>query len=74
MRWRLDIAHLVLHLICRHLVENEEKSPDNFVGRVADCKDNTVVRLSGCRILPSESLEVGPIMRKQRFALANGIG
>jgi len=30
-----DIAYLVLHLICRHLIQNDQQPPDNFVWRAS---------------------------------------
>src|SRR5262245_53715494 len=68
-----DIAHLIVHFLCGHSIENAQETPCNVPRWATDCKDETVMGLTCRKICLRKRLEVYTIVGKQGFVLTDRI-
>ena len=57
-----DVAHLIVHVLCGHSVENTQETPCNVPRWTTDCNDATVMGLTCGKIRLRKRLEVHTIM------------
>jgi hypothetical protein len=51
-----DEAHLIVHLVGGHLVQDDRQSSGDSMGRATDSDDDPVMRLAGDSVLPVEAV------------------
>jgi hypothetical protein len=69
-----DVAHLILHFLCCHRVENTQETPCDFPRWATDRNDDTVMGLTCRKIRLRKRLAVHTIMGEQGFVLTDRLG
>ena len=68
-----DVAHLIVHFLCGHSVENAQETPCNVPRWATDRNNDTVMGLTCRKIRLRKRLEVLTIMGEQGFVLTDRI-
>src|SRR5207244_4326942 len=69
-----DVAHLIVHFLCCHSVENTQETPCKVPRWATDRNDDTVMGLTCRKIHLRKRLEVHTVMGEHSFVLTDRIG